>query len=103
MNVNIPVNESIVTLLLKLHAKLSNKENSYIPESYRVTTSDSATESDSRIGDGPFFIGKVLDKACRSCAAVTKQVEDFYKHQVEVAAAKKKDKSSKRPLDKEER
>jgi len=44
-----------------------------------------------------------LDKASRSCAAIAKQVEDFYKEQLELQAAKKKDKGGKTPLDKEER
>ncbi len=43
--VAIDVNESILSLLMKLHAKLSGKTNSYVPES---ETSGPATATDSR-------------------------------------------------------
>ena len=43
--VNIDVNESILSLLMKLHARLSCKPNSYVPES---ETSGPANPGDSR-------------------------------------------------------
>ena len=49
----VPVNESILTLLLKLHDKLSKKTDSYLPESARDTASNETM--DSRIGSGEFF------------------------------------------------
>jgi E3 ubiquitin-protein ligase UBR3 len=45
------VDESILSLLLKLHSKLSNEPDSYRP----------GPVPDSRIGDGPFFIASVLN------------------------------------------
>ncbi|XP_023241163.1 E3 ubiquitin-protein ligase ubr3-like, partial [Centruroides sculpturatus] len=58
----IEVNESILSLLLKLHSKLSRKSDSYIPLSKRTANMIDPNEKESRIGDGPFFIGKVLDR-----------------------------------------
>lgn len=138
MNVKIPVNESIITLLLKLHDKLSGRENSYVPQSVRgvspqsskgiPTTSgtspqssmgantgkpphtastapdagnppDGAAGEDCRVGDGPFFIGKVLDKASTLCASIAKLVEDHYRKNLMETTKKK----TKNPMDKEER
>lgn len=53
----VAVEESIISLLIKLHSKLTGK-----PNSYRPNFSDT---SDSRIGDGPFFIAKLLNKIGR--------------------------------------
>ena len=63
------INESIITLLLKLHSKLSGKPDSYSPISQRskdpkLAGSCSQAYQDCRIGDGCFFIEKVLDKIC---------------------------------------
>lgn len=49
--------ESIISLLIKLHSKLTGKPNSYRP--------NFDESSDSRIGDGPFFIAKLLNKIGR--------------------------------------
>ena len=77
----INVNESIVTLLLRLHSKLSCRPDSYVPKSHRIGTVSATEEyAQSRIGDGAFFIEKVLDKICRlddSCVeavALSRQV-----------------------------
>lgn len=51
------VNESIISLLLKLHAQLSG-----VPDSYVLGQQTSEGLLDSRIGDGPFFVAKVLDR-----------------------------------------
>ena len=48
---SVQVDESILSLLLKLHSKLSNEPDSYRP----------GPVPDSRIGDGPFFIRSVLN------------------------------------------
>lgn len=56
-HVSMEVNESIISLLLKLHAKLSGTPDSYVPGQQ---TAEGLL--DSRIGDGPFFIAKVLDR-----------------------------------------
>ncbi len=61
----INVNESIITLLLQLHSKYSNRPDSYVPQR------QAQDHLDSRIGDGSFFIEKVLDKICnldQACA-----------------------------------
>lgn len=51
------INESIISLLLKLHAQLSG-----LPDSYIIGQQTSEGLLDSRIGDGPFFISKILDR-----------------------------------------
>ena len=58
--------ESIISLLLKLHSRFSGHDDSYRPPPELVAGRDSATEAeDCRIGDGSFWIAKVLDKLCR--------------------------------------
>ena len=49
----VEVNESIISLLLKLHAKLSGKPDSYVMSELEEVT---------RFGDGPFFVKNLLDK-----------------------------------------
>ncbi|XP_023317565.1 E3 ubiquitin-protein ligase Ubr3 isoform X3 [Trichogramma pretiosum] len=63
------VGESIISLLLKLHSQLSGIPDSYKPDSTPESEKSDSGEMDgsnqkheSRIGDGPFFIGKLLDK-----------------------------------------
>ncbi|XP_050675665.1 E3 ubiquitin-protein ligase Ubr3 isoform X2 [Leptidea sinapis] len=51
----VPVNESIISLLLKLHSALSGRLDSFALE-------EPAPDSDTHIGDGPHFIGRVLHK-----------------------------------------
>ncbi|GLV32959.1 Ubr3 ubiquitin ligase [Carabus blaptoides fortunei] len=73
----VKVNESIISLLLKLHSQLSG-----VPDSYNVddldTTSTEPT-ADSVIGDGPFFVAKLLRKitaldiTCRDAIHEAKQ------------------------------
>ncbi|XP_066595206.1 E3 ubiquitin-protein ligase Ubr3 [Prorops nasuta] len=60
----IDVGESIISLLLKLHSQLSGVPDSYNPEqiSDSEASSSSATPTESRIGDGPFFISQLLKK-----------------------------------------
>uniref|UniRef100_A0A5S6QS61 E3 ubiquitin-protein ligase n=1 Tax=Trichuris muris TaxID=70415 RepID=A0A5S6QS61_TRIMR len=57
----IAINESLLSLLIKVHDKISRDNGStlrYVPAKQMPTE-----EGDSRIGDGPFFIRKVLDRA----------------------------------------
>lgn len=55
----VEVNESIISLLLKLHSLLSGTPDSYNPD--ESSSNSSAHQSpDSRIGDGPHFIGMLL-------------------------------------------
>lgn len=52
------VNESFVSLLLKLHSKLSSKPDSYQPKL------DVDLNNLNRIGDGAHFVGQCLDTFC---------------------------------------
>ena len=58
------VNESIITLLLKLHSKYSRRPDSYIPIAERSGFSVTEEYRKSRVGDACFFIEKVLDLIC---------------------------------------
>jgi E3 ubiquitin-protein ligase UBR3 len=66
----IQVNESIISLLLKLHSQLAGTQNSYRPDN-PSNNSFPDWSSDSRIGDGQFFVAKLLwrisalDALCR--------------------------------------
>ncbi|XP_046390043.1 E3 ubiquitin-protein ligase Ubr3 isoform X2 [Ischnura elegans] len=53
------VNESIISLLLKLHSHLSGVPDSYCPEGAQSRVTETG-----RIGDGPFFVGRLLDRIC---------------------------------------
>ena len=82
----VPIEESMLSLLVKLHAKLSGKSNSYVPMSLRKKQSD---DKDSRIGDGPFFISKVLDVICRASEQCCQLVSDIYNKSLPRANDKK--------------
>ncbi|XP_044728240.1 E3 ubiquitin-protein ligase Ubr3 [Chrysoperla carnea] len=57
----VKVNENIISLLLKLHSQLSGIPDSYnLEEETNTTTTSNANEN--RIGDGPFFVGNLLNK-----------------------------------------
>lgn len=63
------INESIISLLIKLHSKLSGKPASYLTRAERAKVPSLAHSltreyKESRIGDGCFFVEKVLDKIC---------------------------------------
>ncbi|KAK9296366.1 hypothetical protein QLX08_009590 [Tetragonisca angustula] len=63
----VKVDESIITLLLKLHSQLSGVPDSYNPEQSTTMDSEASSSStieptESRIGDGPFFIAQLLNK-----------------------------------------
>ncbi|XP_033303152.1 E3 ubiquitin-protein ligase Ubr3 isoform X1 [Bombus bifarius] len=63
----VKVNESIITLLLKLHSQLSGIPDSYNPEQIAMSDNEASSSStieptESRIGDGPFFIAQILNK-----------------------------------------
>lgn len=69
---NCKVNESIISLLLKLHAQLAGEPNSYNPD-------DAEKRADPEmLGDGTFYIGRLLDKiaaadpACKDYIAETR-------------------------------
>lgn len=56
---SIRVNETIISLLLKLHSHLSG-----IPDSYNTEEEEdeNGATMEAPIGDGPYFIGKLLRK-----------------------------------------
>ena len=79
----VSVNESIISLLLKFHSKLTGRQDSYVPVAERakmpaLTATTVPEYRESRIGDGAFFVEKVLDKiceldeACEHCVKVTR-------------------------------
>nr|XP_018904322.1 PREDICTED: E3 ubiquitin-protein ligase UBR3 isoform X2 [Bemisia tabaci] len=94
----VEANESIISLLLKLHSHLSGAPDSFLPDVVESSTSGKPTpgtsgasssssscqshlkqeSNDSRIGDGPFFIAKVLkkimelDELCRENVIATR-------------------------------
>ncbi|XP_052094995.1 E3 ubiquitin-protein ligase UBR3-like [Mytilus californianus] len=70
---NVPINESIISLLFKLHAKLSGKEEQYIPLSR-----SNRSIGDAPIGDGPYFIGQVLDKLSQQSTSCARNIEELY-------------------------
>lgn len=69
------IDESMISLLLKLHSQLSGVPDSYNPEprqnesEMETDTGSSSTGeqpvAESRIGDGPFFIGQLLNKIAK--------------------------------------
>uniref|UniRef100_A0A0N8E404 E3 ubiquitin-protein ligase n=1 Tax=Daphnia magna TaxID=35525 RepID=A0A0N8E404_9CRUS len=62
------VRESIISLLLRLHSSFSGHSDSYrLPQSLSQDTDAGRTaDEDGRIGNGAFWIGKVLDKLSRT-------------------------------------
>ncbi|XP_077515931.1 ubr3 ubiquitin ligase isoform X2 [Amblyomma americanum] len=59
------VNESLVSLLLKLHSKLSGRVDSYhLPDRDQAGPTPEQQEQN-RVGDGPHFVGLLLDKLVR--------------------------------------
>lgn len=68
------LNESIISLLLKLHSQLSG-----VPDSFNLTDEQQDDSTDeSLIGDGPYFVGKLLNKIaavdtnCKQCIQETR-------------------------------
>lgn len=58
---NVPVvkvGENLISLLLKLHSNLSGVPDSFVLEDELAK----GFNADARIGDGPFFIGKLLKR-----------------------------------------
>ena len=100
--IELEVNESMLTLLLKLHDKLSGKQHSYVPETIRGVSSDH--EMESRIGDGVFFVGKLLDKICRKSEESARSVETMYRESIpREGGSSGKGKKKIGEMDKEER
>ncbi|KAH3873647.1 hypothetical protein DPMN_036884 [Dreissena polymorpha] len=78
-----------MTILYKLHSKLSGKSNSYAPPS--VSGNGSGMENG---GNGEFYVKKVLDKLCQSSTDCARAVEDLYQaNKPKEAGTSKKGKS----------
>ncbi|KAJ8731652.1 hypothetical protein PYW07_004816 [Mythimna separata] len=77
---SIPVNESIISLLLKLHSQLSGRLDSF-------SLDEPAPDTQEPIGDGPYFIGRVLRKLAaldaRCAAAIAHVRHTLWPHQRE--------------------
>lgn len=60
----VPISESIISLLLKLHSQLSGKLDSYQPPTQPPQTTSSVTEGaiPFQCGDGAFYVGRLLDR-----------------------------------------
>lgn len=71
----VQVNESLISLLIKLHNKLSDKEGSYIP----LTTRGGTIDPSNHVGGGPFFVGRLLDSICAKSGRCSQVVEAVYK------------------------
>jgi hypothetical protein len=72
---DVEVNESVVSMLIKLHNKLSDKDGSYVPLSIRGGTIDPYN----LVGGGPFFVGRLLDTLSVKGAKYSEAVELCYK------------------------
>ncbi|KAJ8946859.1 hypothetical protein NQ318_006769 [Aromia moschata] len=74
---SVKVNESIISLLLRLHSQLSGVPDSYNPEEEEEDSSGNVS-SEAPIGDGPYYIGKLLHKmsaadgSCKTCIEETR-------------------------------
>lgn len=75
----IRIGESIISLLLKLHSQLSGMPDSFNLDSVASTSeAENSDRPESRIGDGPYFIGQLLkkiaklDPMCRNSIVETK-------------------------------
>lgn len=71
----VPINESLLTILFKLHAKMAGKSNPYVPASVAARNVSSANT-----GEGASVVERVLDKLCRN-RDCSKAIEDLYKGQ----------------------
>ncbi|XP_030846700.1 E3 ubiquitin-protein ligase ubr3 [Strongylocentrotus purpuratus] len=88
---SIPVGESLISLLIKLHSKQTGREGSYIPISKRTP----GMEQKDCFGSGPYYIQALLDRFCSMNEAQSLAVEaSCYKQDKEQAQS-----SSKSPVD----
>lgn len=67
---SVRVNESIISLLLKLHSHLSG-----IPDSYNPDEGSSTSVEEAPIGDGLYFIGKLLKKMSAADSTLKTSIE----------------------------
>lgn len=81
---SVKVGESIISLLLKLHSQLSGVPDSYNPDQVNQMENEAGSSSssssaappplESRIGDGPFFISKLLKRMADSDPAAKENI-----------------------------
>ncbi|XP_074659002.1 E3 ubiquitin-protein ligase UBR3-like [Tubulanus polymorphus] len=71
-NRQVRIDESILSLLVKLHAKLSDRGSAYAVDRGRLPSS-------SRVGDGEFFIGNLLDSIVQTDNRLAEQVDAICK------------------------
>lgn len=58
------IRESVISLLLRLHSRFNGNNDTYKIPSDNDHMSVGNTLDDGRVGDGAFWVGKVLDKLC---------------------------------------
>lgn len=87
--VPIAINESLISLLIKLHFKLSGKTGSYVPLSMCKRL-----PSVSRVGDGPHFVTNLLDKMSQQSSDCAKLIEETYRQLVPKDGEDRKQKAS---------
>uniref|UniRef100_A0A4W3IXI8 E3 ubiquitin-protein ligase n=1 Tax=Callorhinchus milii TaxID=7868 RepID=A0A4W3IXI8_CALMI len=98
------IRESMLSLLIKLHHKLSGKQNSYY--SYWLEDSDSAPRLDSMKqihGDGITAVERILAKAAERSRQNQSSIEEICQKVTPPVPPKKSNSSDKKALDKEER
>ena len=95
---HMPISESIISMLLKLHSKMTAKPGSYVPISV-----SGRTVSDSNIGDGSHFVQRLLDKLCQQSMDCARMVEELYRSQAPKEGTASTSKKGKGSVDKEER
>lgn len=66
----ITINESILSLLLQLHSKLSEK-----PDSYQPKSKTGCGTKESRIGDGVLFVERLIDVIASSSYEKMKEIQ----------------------------
>ncbi|XP_022102355.1 E3 ubiquitin-protein ligase UBR3-like isoform X2 [Acanthaster planci] len=71
------IKESMLELLVKLHAKMAGKEGFYTPPSMRTGTESKTEPGGVQVGGGMFYIKRLLDKICALHPASLKQLEEI--------------------------
>lgn len=114
---SIAINESILSLLLKLHSQLSGSLDSFSLDENNETAMDydqneagpstrpdtSQNTSESRIGDGPFFIGNLLRKIAKADSLCAHAIEEIRQRLWPNQREKQAEQKAKENKEKEER
>ncbi|XP_067935363.1 E3 ubiquitin-protein ligase UBR3-like [Watersipora subatra] len=101
-DVDVTLSESLVSLLMKLHNRLSDKEGSYVPISISKRKPDYST----LVGDGPFFVGRVLDtlsSKSTKCAEAIEKTYEALKPKLEADSNSNSSKKKKKAQDRQKR